>query len=185
MKFEQNGLGFQNLYNIPQGVEVPWLTYQQFSNLIGNATDMVVAEQEWQPVIDAIWENRTVEDYETTSSTVKTDFMRKWHHNRSGKPISLDEIMESEAGDIFDVADPRSEFENSVISEMQIASFAESTITEKDREILKLRMEGYTEQEIADKVGYKTASAVHKRIAKIADAYEDFVTAEYQKHLDK
>lgn len=36
MKFEQNGLGFQNLYNIPQGVEVPWLTYQQFSNLIGN-----------------------------------------------------------------------------------------------------------------------------------------------------
>ena len=24
MKFEQNRLGFQNLYNIPQGVEVPW-----------------------------------------------------------------------------------------------------------------------------------------------------------------
>ena len=79
MKFEQNGLGFQNLYNIPQGVEVPWLTYQQFSNLIGNVTDMV----------------------------------------------------------------------------------------------------------IADKVGYKTASAVHKRIAKIAGAYEDYVTAEYQKYLDK
>ena len=87
MKFEQNGLGFQNLYNIPQGVEVPWLTYQQFSNLVGNVTDMVIAEQNWQPMIDAIWENRTVEDYETTSSTVKTDFMRKWHHNRSGKPI--------------------------------------------------------------------------------------------------
>ena len=136
-------------------------------------------------MIDAIWENRTVEDYETTSSTVKTDFMQKWHYNRSGKPISLDEMMENEDGDIFDVADPRSDFENAVISEMQIATFAESTITEKDREILKLRMEGYTEQEIADKVGYKTASAVHKRIAKIADAYEDYVTAEYQKYLDK
>ena len=80
---------------------------------------------------------------------------------------------------------PRSDFENSVISEMQISSFAESNITEKDREILKLRLEGYTEQEIAAKVGYKTASAVHKRIAKIADAYEDYVTAEYQKYLDK
>ena len=136
-------------------------------------------------MIDAIWENRTVEDYETTSSTVKTDFMQKWHYNRSGKPISLDEMMENEDGDIFDVADHRSDFENSVISEMQIATFAESTITEKDREILKLRMEGYTEQEIADKVGYKTASAVHKRIAKIADAYEDYVTAEYQKYLYK
>ena len=48
-----------------------------------------------------------------------------------------------------------------------------------------LRMEGYTEQEIADSVGYKTASAVHKRIAKIANAYEDYVTAEYQRYLDK
>ena len=135
MKFEQHGLGFQNLYNIPQGVEVPWLTYQQFSNLIGNVTDMVIAEENWQPMIDAIWENRTVEDYETTSSTVKTDFMRKWYHNRSGKPISLDEMMESENGDIFEVADPRSEFEQMVISEMQIAAFAEQSITEKDREI--------------------------------------------------
>ena len=114
MKFEQNGLGFQNLYNIPQGVEVPWLTYQQFSNLVGNVTDMVIAEQNWQPMIDAIWENRTVEDYETTSSTVKTDFMRKWHHNRSGKSISLDEMMENEDGDIFEVADPRGEFEQKV-----------------------------------------------------------------------
>ena len=182
MKFEQHGLGFQNLYNIPQGVEVPWLTYQQFSNLIGNVTDMVIAEENWQPMIDAIWENRTVEDYETTSSTVKTDFMRKWYHNRSGKPISLDEMMESENGDIFEV---RSEFEQMVISEMQIAAFAEQNITDKDREILKLRMDGHTEQEIADKVGYKTASAVHKRIAKIASAYEDFVTAEYGKYLDK
>ena len=46
-------------------------------------------------------------------------------------------------------------------------------------------MDGLTEQEIADKVGYKTASTVHNRIAKIAGAYEDYVTAEYQKYLDK
>ena len=52
--------------------------------------------------------------------------MRKWHHNRSRKPIYLDEMME---------------------------------------------------QDIADKVGYKAASAVYKRVAKIASAYEDFVTA--------
>lgn len=45
-----------------------------------------------------------------------------------------------------------------------------------------VRMEGYIEQEIADKVGCKTASASISRIAKIADAYEDFVTAEYQKY---
>ena len=79
----------------------------------------------------------------------------------------------------------RMKFEQKVISEMQIATFAEQSISGKDQEILKLRMDGLTEQEIADKVGYKTASAVHKRIAKIAGAYEDYVTAEYQKYLDK
>jgi DNA-binding NarL/FixJ family response regulator len=106
-------------------------------------------------------------------------------HGRSRLVLLVLDTLENEDGDIFEVADPRGEFEQKVISEMQITAFAEQSISEKDREILKLRMEGYTEQEIADKVGYKTASAVHKRIAKIANAYEDYVTAEYQKYLDK
>ena len=122
---------------------------------------------------------------ETTGSTVKTDFMRRWHHNGSGKPISLDGMMENEDGDIFKVADPRGALEQKVIAEMQMVAFAEQSITEKDRKILKPRMGGLTEQEIADKIGYKTASAVHKRIARIAGTYEDYVTAEYQKYLDK
>lgn len=103
--------------------------------------------------------------------------MRKWHHNRSRKPIYLDEMMESKDGDIFEVSDTRSEFEQTIISEMQIATFAEQNITDEDWEILKLRMDEHTEQDIADKVGYKAASAVYKRVAKIASAYEDFVTA--------
>ena len=70
------------------------------------------------------------------------------------------------------------------MDENQIEAFKKSTLTDKDQEILRLRMQGHTEQEIADKVGYKTASAVHKRIAHIANAYEDFVTSEYQNFLD-
>ena len=185
MKFEDYGLGFQNLYNMPKGVEVPWLTYQQFGNLVGNLTDMIIEEQNWQPTIDAIWECRTVEDYDDKYSTVKNDFMRKWHHNRSGKSISLEEMMEDEDGDIFGVADPAGDFEQTILSEIQIASFAQDNLTDTDGEILQLRMQGHTEQEIADKVGYKTASAVHKRIAHIANAYGDSVISEYQQYLDK
>ena len=184
-KFETCGLGFQNLYNMPKGAEVPWLTYQQFSNLVGNLTDMIVGEENWQPIIDAAWEMRSPEDYSEKSSTVKNDFLRKWHHNRSAKPISLEEMMENEDGEVFGVADPAGDFEQTILSEMQIASFAEENLTDYDREILQLRMQGYTEKEIADKVGYKTASAVHKRIAQIANAYEDFVASEYQKYLNK
>ena len=185
MKFEKCGMGFQNLYNMPKGVEVPWLTYQQFGNLVGNLTDMIVAEQQWQPVIDAAWEMRSPEDYDDKFSVPKNDFMRKWHHNRSGRSISLDKMMETEDGSVLAIADPRAEFEKDIMDENQIEAFKKSALTDKDQEILRLRMLGHTEQEIADKVGYKTASAVHKRIAKIASIYEDFVTGEYQKYLDK
>ena len=133
-------------------------------------------------MIDAIWENRTLEDYENKSSVVRNDFMRHWNHNRSGKSISLDALVE-EGGDIMNVTDPRAEFERKVLSQGQIDAFAQR-LSEQDRAILRLRMEQHTEQEIADAVGFKTASAVHKRIAKIAAAYEDFVTKEYQKFLD-
>jgi hypothetical protein len=37
-KFEHIGLSFQSLFNMPRGMEVPFLTYQQFSNLIGSVT---------------------------------------------------------------------------------------------------------------------------------------------------
>lgn len=48
--------------------------------------------------------------------------------------------------------------------------FAQDNLTDTDWEILLLRMQGHTKQEIADKSGYKTANAVHKRIAHVANA---------------
>lgn len=170
------------LYTAGPDEEMPWFTYRQFGNLVGNMTDAVVEEENWQPMIDAIWENRTVEDYEPKNSTVRQDFMRRWNHDRSGKAFSLDELIE-EGGEIMNVADPRAEFERKVLSQGQIDAFAQR-LSERDREILRLRMEQRTEQEIADTVGFKTASAVHKRIARIAEVYDDFVTREYQKFLD-
>ncbi len=170
------------LYTAGSDEEMPWFTYREFGNLVGNLTDLVDEEENWQTMIDAIWENRTVEDYENKNSVVRKDFMRHWNHDRSGKSISLDALVE-DGGDIMNVADPRAEFERKVLSQGQIDAFAKR-LSEQDREILRLRMEHHTEQQIADAVGFKTASAVHKRIAKIASAYEDFVTREYQKFLD-
>ena len=176
--------GFPESLQYAEGCGSSWLTYQQFGNLVGNLTDMIVEEENWQPMIDAAWEMRSLEDYDDKFSTIKNDFLRTWHHSRSAKPISLEEMMEDEDGDIFGVADPAADYEQTVLSEMQIASFAADNLTDKDQEILQLRMQGHTEKEIAEKVGYQTASAVHKRIAHIANAYEDFVMSVYQNYLD-
>lgn len=180
-KIEHEYISFQALYIALPEDEMPWFAYQQFCNLVGNMTDLVVKEQNMQPTIDAIWENRTIEDYEAKNSTVRNDFLRHWNHGPSGKTVSYEGMVE-EGGDIMDVDDPRADFENKVLSEGKVKAF-KSRLTEKDSEILRLRMEGHTEQEIADAVGIKTASAVHKRIAKLAEAYDDFVTKEYQNNL--
>lgn len=162
--------------------EMEWLSYEEFGELVGILTNMVIDQENWQPMIDSIWENRTIEDYEKKNSTVRNDFLRHWNHGPSGKTVSYEGMVE-EDGDIMEVADPRADFENKVLSEGKVEAF-KCRLTEKDCEILRLRMEGRTEQEIADTVGFKTASAVHKRIAKLADAYDDFVTKEYQSSLE-
>ena len=49
-----------------------------------------------------------------------------------------------------------------------------SKLSETDKKILEMRVEGYGLEEIAKATGYKTASAVYKHILKITRAYEDF-----------
>ena len=188
MKFETAmEWSFQRLFLTPRDVELPWLSYQHFVNVVGNLTDTIVEEQNWQPMIDEIWKNRQPDDY-TGKNIQKRDFMRSWTHSRTAQSVSLEEIAETGAsmdGDmLYDIPDPRSAFENEVISDLQIDQF-KGEPTDTDKQILQMRYEGHSLQEIADAVGFKTASAVSKHIAKIAGAYEDFVSDEYGSFLDK
>ena len=178
---------FQKLFLMNKDEELPWLRYQHFSNLVGNLTDMIVEELNWQPMIDEIWNCRQVNDY-TGWSMSKKDFMRSRTHSRTAKHISLDELMEEgeevDGEELFEIADPRSEFESEGIHKFYMEDF-KSSLTEQDAKILQMRYDGKSLQDIASAVGFKTASAVSKRILKIAGTYEDFVSEEYGKFLDE
>lgn len=65
-----------------------------------------------------------------------------------------------------------------------VARCIKDKLTEQDKMILLLRYEGFSLKEIAEKAGFKTPSAVSKRIEKLAGAYEDFVSGEYSDFLD-
>ena len=67
---------------------------------------------------------------------------------------------------------------------IEIARFR-SALSAKDQKILQMRYQSYSLQEIAAAVGFKTPSAVGKRISKIAAAYESFVSDAYTSFLDK
>ena len=66
---------------------------------------------------------------------------------------------------------------------MMIEEF-KATLSEQDMQILKLKSLGFTFEEIAPKVGFKTHSAVVKRFKKITDQYEEFVSKQYEKYLE-
>ena len=60
-----------------------------------------------------------------------------------------------------------------MIDQEQVDEF-QSKLSETDMLILKMRMDGRKLEDIAQATGYKTASAVKKRIDKIAAQYEQF-----------
>lgn len=178
---------FQRLFLMGRNEEFPWLSYRHFGNLVGNLTDRIVKEQNWQPMIDEIWCGRQPEDYSGTNIN-KRDFIRSWTHNRTAQHISIEDMMENGTvidGEIlYELEDPRGEFESTVISEVQMDQF-KSKLTDVDKAILQMRYDGHSLKEIAAEVGFKTPGAVSKHIEKIAGAYEDFVSDKYGKFLDE
>ena len=120
IKFERElGLGIMRLLSMEPWEEVPMLSYRHFGNLVGNLTDMIVKEQNWQPIFDEVWNNRQIEDYDG-ESVYKRDFMRSWNHSRTAQHVSIEEIAASgaqvDSDALFEIEDPRSEFEQKVVS---------------------------------------------------------------------
>lgn len=167
--------------------ELPWLSYQHFGNLVGNLTDLIVLEQNWQLMIDEIWNTRQVNDY-TGKNINKKDFMRSWTHSRTAQHISFDEILEEgttvDGELLFDIADPRSEFESEIIHKFYMEDF-KAQLPGVDSKILQMRYDGHSLKENAAAVGFKTPSAVSKHVEKIAERYDNFISDEYGKLLSK
>ena len=187
-KFEtEMDWSFQNLFLAPPEHEIAWLTYKEFSNLVGNLTDLVVKEQNWQPMFDEIWKSRQPEDYNGKGGQNR-DFMRSWTHSRTAPTLSLEEIQETgvtiSGDELYDIPDPGAAFETVVLDKMKMEDF-KRLLSETDLKILELRAAGYSQKEIAGQVGYKSASAVSKRIERIAEQFEDFTGKEYGEFLDK
>ncbi len=90
--------------------------------------------------------------------------------------VSLEAFQEdyknNHDGAEWDKADGSIDLEGDITAKVDVERFM-ATLSEKDRQILELRVEGFTYQEIADKVGYKTHSAVKKRIDKIGRIFQE------------
>lgn len=99
---------------------------RNFDALVCTLTLKIIEEQDWQPMIDELWLNRTVEDFdETRVSRERIDSYRKWHHTRTnvGTPVSMEQMQEDCEDGTKDIADPNGEFEHEVLNELRLKSF--------------------------------------------------------------
>ncbi len=122
-------------------------------------------------------ENRCHEDYARRLSWVKIDFYRKWYH-RKGNQIAT--ILSADVNRTYaavrgtEVIDDGQCFEDHIWDAFDVQWFCK-TLSEKDRKILELRLKKRKLQEIADQLGFKTHSAVLKRIRRIGKAFERYL----------
>ena len=118
------------------------------------------------------------EDFSHTNSTQKRDFRRKWNHSRARtKVLSLEDLQQKaqEVGKAlqWEPVDLNPDVEDSAVNRATAEQFL-GMIDETDAEILRQRYLGYTLSEIAKQLGFKTHSAVQKRIQKLGRQYERF-----------
>ena len=150
--------------------------------LLSNIVPAVMEKHNMQAAIDTAREYRCFEDFSKLKTRRKEDFFRKWYHTRTRHPqISLEQFQEDykEKTDVdLEFEDPTVHIDASVTGKVQVEQFV-ATLDEKDRQILQLRMEGRTLEEIAEELGYQNHSGVLKRIRKIGRAYESFAGVDF------
>lgn len=163
--------------------QFPFLPWDMINKHLPLAVEVTMRNNNMREIIKVAEEYRCFEDFDYVNSRQKTDFYRKWYHTRTKHPIiSLEEYTENCAlhhnGVEWDTADGLRDFEKFIDAQILVDQF-KATLSEKDMQILTLRMDGYTLEEIAKKLGYKNHSGVLKRIREIGLAYQKFTGVDY------
>jgi len=163
-------LNLQTLFDL--GV-VPFFQPNYVFMIMERVVGRGIYEQNWQPILDVVREMPCDEDFEKWDTNVRKSFRRKWYHTRSKRFQfeSLESGLDNGDFSALQVADNTADFCESVEGEDYVERF-KMRLSQKDMEILELRVNGHTYEEIADKLGYKNHSGVLKRMRIIAELFE-------------
>ena len=118
------------------------------------------------------------EDFSRAMSTQKRDFLRKWNHSRAKTEVlSLDALQQDaeaqQSSFRWEPADLEPSIEDIALDRVVAGQYLD-TLSETDRKILEMRNLGYNLTEISERLGFKTHSAVQKRIQKLGRGFELF-----------
>ena len=150
-----------------QGVTFDWLSLEESKEVW--ARIVAFSDEHFSIVRKVIGVEKELpcfEDFDLKSGTAKHsrayyDFLRKWYHTKTKHPIMLTNRIPHRIGLWTNSADFRLDWE----------SFVKS-LEPAERKIIELKLQGKTQKEIAEIMGYKTHSAVQKKLVKIRKSYD-------------
>ena len=162
-------------FTTPENWESPEAVAVKADHMLSNAVSTLMQTMNYEEVAKIIAENPAYEDFAhgKPNNFRAKDFERRWNHTRAAiKVDSLDELQTNDAGEVIElnISDVTSDVFEQVSSKLTEETFW-SKLSEDDKIILLMRMDGKTQQEIADHLGYKNHSAVTKRIKKLKDLF--------------
>ncbi len=107
----------------------------------------------------------------------KINFLKRWTHSDTqlGAALSLEEVMESDRDAVENASDFFSPAESTEEAYMELRNGFLATLSEDDRAIFIMRENGKTQKEIAEALGYKTHSAVTKRLQAMREQFEMYI----------
>lgn len=127
--------------------------------------------------------NQTHQDFPTGENFDKIDFERAFYHTRTeiDTILSLDEFQENDndtwesAQSVFELTDDEIDPVAEDKKEQLIWNAYYQVLDNVEREILELRVKKFTNEDIAKQLGYKTQSAISKRLAKMREKFDEFI----------
>ena len=139
---------------------------------VDNAMDTLMTTVDYDTLVRVCREYGAPEDfYDIKTNYPRTEFEEKYDHKKAKTKVTYSTLAADYAMDVerINSYSPAELAESSAF----VADFYEE-LDEIDLAILKLKIEGKNLEEIADILGFRTHSAIHKRIKRIQQQYLDF-----------
>lgn len=146
---------------------------QRVDRFVDNAMDTLMNTVDYDNLVQVCREFGTPEDFSDLETNYpRTEFEEKYDHKKAKTKV----VFSSEAVD-FALDFERNFMQYSPDELAESSAFVDDfykELNDVDLAILKLLINGKTQAEIADILGFRTHSAVHKRIKRIQQQYLDF-----------
>lgn len=149
---------------------------------VDNAMDTLMNTVDYDNLVQVCREFGTPEDFSDIKTNYpRNEFEEKYNHTKAKTKVTFSTLAADYAMDVERINGYSPE--ELAVSSALVADFYEE-LDEIDLAILKLKIEGKTLEEIADILGFKTHSAIQKRMKRIQQQYLDF-DPDFRKEYNK